>query len=252
MKQSTASLILKILILMLAAMSVLLSTLGPAVAPEDAPADQFSAFRALKHVKAIAKKPHAIGTTQHEEVRRYLISEINALALNPEIQTTTIVRSWSNGGTATNLSNVMARLIGREKGKAVLLVGHYDSAPNSFGAADNGAAVAAMLETLRILKADSQLRNDVIFLFTDAEEFGLLGAQAFVERHPWAEEVGMVINLDARGTSGPVFMFETSPGNGLLIKEFHRAIYPTKQGEQPPVWAPGCTYVVYAPLGSVW
>jgi Zn-dependent M28 family amino/carboxypeptidase len=41
-----------------------------------------------------------------------------------------------------------------------------------------------MLETLHILKADSQLRNDVIFLFTDAEEFGLLGAQAFVEQHP--------------------------------------------------------------------
>src|SRR5205085_1352407 len=62
-----------------------------------------------------------------------------------------------------------------------------------------------------------------IFLFTDGEEAGLLGAKAFVDEHPWAKEVGLVLNFDARGTSGPVVMYETSSGNGWLIAEFARS-----------------------------
>jgi hypothetical protein len=104
-----------------------------------------------------------------------------------------------------------------------MLVGHYDSRPNAFGASDDGAAVAAMLETLRALKARPALRNDIVFLFTDAEEIGLFGAKAFMAEHPWAKEVGLVLNFEARGTGGPAVMFETSPGNGWLIEGLTRA-----------------------------
>jgi RNase P/RNase MRP subunit p29 len=57
------------------------------------------------------------------------------------------------------------------------------------------------------------LAHDVIALFTDGEESGLLGAAAFVREHPWAKDVGVVLNFEARGTSGRSFMFETGPGN---------------------------------------
>ena len=66
------------------------------------------------------------------------------------------------------------------------------------------------LETLRALRASPRLRNDVVFLFTDSEEGGLLGAKAFVEQNPLAKQVGLVMNFEARGTSGPAMMFETS------------------------------------------
>jgi hypothetical protein len=82
--------------------------------------------------------------------------------------------------------------------------------------------VATLLETLRALTAGPSLRNDVIGLFTDGEEIGLLGAKAFLE-HPWAADVGLVMNFEARGTSGPSIMFETSDLNERLIREFAKA-----------------------------
>src|SRR5438105_2344263 len=80
------------------------------------------------------------------------------------------------------------------------------------GADDDGVGVATLLETVRALKAGARLRNDVIFLFTDGEEVGMLGARAFVGEHPWAKEVGVALNFEARGNTGPALMFETSNG----------------------------------------
>lgn len=65
-------------------------------------------------------------------------------------------------------------------------------------------------ETVRTLKAGEPLKNDVIFLFTDAEETGSLGAQVFVAEHDWARDVGLALNFEAPGNTGPVIMFESS------------------------------------------
>src|SRR5690606_10747281 len=66
--------------------------------------------------------------------------------------------------------------------------------------------------------------NDIIILFTDAEEIGLLGAELFVKEHPWAEKVGLVLNFEARGSGGPSNMIlETNGGNGKMIKAFMEA-----------------------------
>jgi hypothetical protein len=64
-------------------------------------------------------------------------------------------------------------------------------------------------------------KNDIIILFTDAEEIGLDGAKLFVNEHPWAKNVGLVLNFEARGSSGPSNMIlETNGGNAKLVKEF--------------------------------
>jgi hypothetical protein len=120
------------------------------------------------------------------------------------------------------------RLPGTNNSKPVLLVGHYDSVPTSLGASDDGAAVAALLETLRALRASQPLKNDVIFLFSDAEEIGLMGARAFINENPWAKDVGVVLNFEARGSEGPALMFETSDGNGWLIKQLAQAGTPIR------------------------
>lgn len=95
--------------------------------------------------------------------------------------------------------------------------------PNSPGAANDGSSVAAMLETARALKSGAPLKNDVLFLFTDAEEIGLLGAKAFGDEYPSAKAVGVVLNLEARGSGGPALMFETSRGNRWLIETLAEA-----------------------------
>ncbi|MDZ7612338.1 MAG: M28 family peptidase [Flavobacteriaceae bacterium] len=57
---------------------------------------------------------------------------------------------------------------------------------------------------------------------SDAEEIGLLGAEAFVNHHPWAKEIKLVLNFEARGSGGPSFMLlETNQGNKNLIREFN-------------------------------
>ncbi|HKP11756.1 MAG TPA: M20/M25/M40 family metallo-hydrolase [Blastocatellia bacterium] len=121
------------------------------------------------------------------------------------------------------MQNIVGRLQGSQNSKAIMLVAHYDSMPAANGASDDGAGVAALLESLRALKSGPPLKNDVIFLFTDGEEFGLLGAKAFVDEHSWVKDVGVVLNFEARGNGGPSIMFETSANNGWLISQFAKA-----------------------------
>nr|QEO74514.1 acetylornithine deacetylase [uncultured bacterium] len=193
----------------------------PSVVSSQAPATDFSSERAMQHLKVITEQPHPVGSSEHARVRAYITGAVAALGLNPEVQEASVAaalrRNLVRGGT---VKNVLARLEGTDatQHKALLLVGHYDSRMNSFGASDDGAAVAAMLETMRALKSGAALKNDVIFLFTDAEEFGMLGAEAFIGQHPWAKDVGLALNFEARGTRGPAVMFETSNGNGRLIE----------------------------------
>jgi hypothetical protein len=195
----------------------------PSAVPADAPPTEFSSGRAMNDLRVITRKSHPIGTPAEAEVRDYLFARLSALGVTPEIQQTTVVNRTSLPYRVGTVRNIMARLPGTASGKAILLAGHYDSVPSSFGASDDGAAVVAMLETLRALKAGPPLKNDVIFLFTDGEEVGLLGAGGFVKEHPWMQDVGLVLNFEARGYSGPSIMFETSKQNGWLIKQFAAA-----------------------------
>ena len=199
-------------------------TLSKSTQVSTSPAD-FSSARAMKHLEAIAKSPHPIGSASHAEVRDYILGNLRELGLSPTVQKVPVVSQKPGSAiVAGTVENIVAKLDGTNNHQAIMLVSHYDSVPNSFGASDDGFGVSVMLETLRAIKTRGQLRNDVIFLFSDGEEIGLLGAKAFMEEHPWARNVGLVLNFDARGNSGPVIMFETSPNNQDLIYEFAKAV----------------------------
>lgn len=193
----------------------------PPAAPADAPVEEFSSGRAIKDLRIIAQKPHPVGSDENGRVRQFVLAKLQDLGLTPETQQATGV--FGQRLVAGTVQNVLARLKGSDNSKAVLLVSHYDSVPTGPGASDDAAAVVAMIETLRALKNGPPLRNDVIFLFTDGEEAGLLGAAAFVNEHPWAADVGVAFNFEARGSRGPSVMFETSSNNGWLIKEYAKA-----------------------------
>lgn len=197
---------------------------APAAAPTSAPLTEFSSGRAMRYLTVIAQHPHPMGTPAHAEVRDYILGELRGLGLQPEIQRTAIVNPRDRppflGGT---VENVVARIAGTANTKAIVLVAHYDSVPAGPGASDDGAGIAALLETARALKAGPALKNDVILLFSDGEEPRLLGAKAFVSEHRWAKDAGLVMNLEARGNTGPALMFQTSNGNGWLIREFAQA-----------------------------
>jgi len=209
-------------------------TTPPEAVPSSAPLTEFSSGRAMQILGVIAQKPHPSGSAEHSAVRDYIVREVTAMGLQPEIQKTTISGDQSSllrqpndrrvlilGGA---VENILVKLPGtRTGGKAVLLSAHYDSVPFSAGASDDGSGVVTLLETLRSLRAGSPLANDLLFLFTDAEEAGLLGAKAFVEKHPSAKDVKVALNFDVLGKSGASMMFETTKNNGWIVSEFAKA-----------------------------
>lgn len=120
--------------------------------------------------------------------------------------------------------NIVGVLLGTDPSlPAVGLMAHYDSYPGSPGAADDGAGVAAILETVRAIRARGQPERDIVVIFTDAEELGLNGSHLFWDAHAQARRIGTVINLEARGGGGRALMFETGPGNGQMVPAFARA-----------------------------
>ena len=199
----------------------------PAVAPAGSPPAEFSADRAAGHLEHFALAPHPTGSAENARVRGYLVAAMATLGLAPEIQTTAVFRPSPRIVLGATVSNIIGRLRGTDNTRAVMLAAHYDSVPGSPAVSDDGSGIAALLETARALQAGSPLQNDVIFLMTDGEELGLLGARAFVTEHPWAKEVAVVLNFEARGTRGPSMLFETGADNAWLMRQFAAAVpYP--------------------------
>lgn len=188
---------------------------------QEVPFPEFSVKRALRHVQAISRKPHFVGSKNHEEVSNYLQRELQNLGLETTVQEGFTI---TEGGTLVKSKNILARKIGTDNSKALLLLSHYDSAPHSFskGASDDAAGIATILEGFRaFLHQNKQHKNDIVILFSDAEELGLNGAALFVTQHHWAKEIGLALNFEARGTSGPGFMLmETNQGNAKMIAGF--------------------------------
>lgn len=196
----------------------------PAAKPASASTSEFSAERAatmLERVIGTDGKPHPAGSAEHARVRERLIAELTGLGYEPSVQEALVD---GGDGEVTLVRNVLARAKGASTAKAVLLCAHYDSVAAGPGASDDGAGVAALLEIARALRDGFPRQRDVIFLFDDAEELGLQGARAFVGEHPWAKDVAVVVNLEARGTSGPSMMFETSANNRELMRIFARSV----------------------------
>jgi hypothetical protein len=185
---------------------------------------EFSIDNALSHLKEISKTAHYTGSENHLEVQNYIVNELTKLGLQPEIQQQVAINNkWR---AATNNANIIATIKGREKGKSLVLLTHYDSNPHSsLGASDAGSGVVTILASVRAFLAKNETpKNDVHIVITDAEELGLLGAKAFVDTHPLAKNIGLVLNFEARGSGGPSYMLmETNGKNSKLLSEFINA-----------------------------
>ncbi|UZH54042.1 M20/M25/M40 family metallo-hydrolase [Salinimicrobium tongyeongense] len=193
---------------------------------KEVPANEFSTARAFEHVQALAQEPHYVGSAAHSRARNYIVDQLEALGLLVEMQEGF---SLNKGGTLVRSQNILARIKGTGEGAALLLMSHYDSAMHSSpGASDAASGVATILEAVRAYRASEEIpQNDIILLFTDAEELGLNGAELFVKEHPWSADVGLALNFESRGSGGNSFMLlETNGGNKALIDLFSEARVP--------------------------
>jgi hypothetical protein len=201
------------------------SSLAPP-APPGAPATSFSAARALRHVAVLARAPRPVASAANTDARNYLLAQLRAIGLDPQVQSATMqhneVDSLANVHvTLAVVHNIVVRKPGTAPGHAsrpaLLLAAHYDSRGTSVGAARGGASAAALLEALRALQAAAPLAQDIIVLFADAQQQYGMGAQAFVEQHPWARQVGLVLKFDNAGNRGPLVLYDSAGADGAAI-----------------------------------
>lgn len=182
--------------------------------PEARPSPGFDFAVARAHLAQVTAygAPHPVGTAANASVAATLVEVLAQAGYDPEVQ-----QGYGCGplGMCGSFRNVIATHPGRAPGgPAVLLLAHHDSTPATSGGHDNGLGVVVVLEIARQLAAGPALAHDVIILFDDGEEVGLLGAQAFLSEHPDGPRIAAAINVD--GLSGPTTFRFVGPGDGWL------------------------------------
>ncbi|MFC7548338.1 M28 family peptidase [Plantactinospora sp. GCM10030261] len=216
-----------ILVLLAVAVAALANLRNPAPRDAAAPAAEFSAARAYAHVEIIGRETHVAGSPANDRVREYLVDNLRRAGLETEVQDTVAAEAGQetgeHGAAFARVRNVVARLPGTQPTGTVFLVAHYDSVQVGLGGNDDAAGTAALLEVASALSAGPRPRNDVVIVLTDAEEACLCGASGFAAGHPLAKGGGVVLNLEARGSTGPPIMFETSARNERLVRAYGRA-----------------------------
>ena len=213
--------------------------LAPSQLPSDAPAssappsaratdplnpEDFSAPRALQTLARVLEDvgDHGVGTSGADEVRRRLRRELEAVGAAVEVRT-----GWActrSGTRCAHLDNLIARLGSATAARpAVLLASHYDAVPASPGAGDDGVGLAVSLEIARIWAA-AGTPWPLVILMDEGEEVGLLGALAFEHDDLPEPHIGLVLNLEARGTEGKVSMFQTTGDAAGWIDRYARHV----------------------------
>ena len=204
--------------------------------PKTADAEGFSSARIVKDIEVISKEHHSVAHPEERAaVREYLIGRLHQLGADTvQVYSYDSLVGPKNRHVeyvfdAHNIVADFAPLTASEnKPTELLFVAHYDSRYSqpfardtvwSYGAADDGYGVGVILETVsQLLKNRSEWKQGVKVLFTDAEEVGMMGMTAIWENNREVfENVGLMVNVEARGTWGPVLLFEACPGNEKVL-----------------------------------
>jgi len=208
----------KRLVLVLAAMFAgCLLALQGLQTPQPLPAnsENFSAIRAAHNARAVlGDQPRVVGSDANVAATERLVKFLEKIGLQTEISEATVPVAGKN----IKIRNVIARKQGLIPGPAVMLVSHHDSVRGSAGAGDDGMGVAISLEAAAALSSGRWQGRDVILLFTDGEEYGLLGAKHFIENHRLRGDIGVVLNVDNRGNSGPCLLYETGANDAHTLQ----------------------------------
>jgi hypothetical protein len=201
----------------------------PSTRGADTPLADFSAVRANTHVGRVAVEPHPMGSPALRSVEEYITEQLVGMGLEPDVQPAVVPDYFGAPGQSTTVRNIVAVIPGTASDGSIALVAHYDTAPDTPGANDNGVGVAVLLETARATLAGTRPANDILLLFTDGEEpQPRYGATAFAEFDPAFADVDLVVNLEAIGSSGPSLLVESSrPETGIVDRYRSTADDPT-------------------------
>ncbi len=181
----------------------------------------FSEQNARVHLATLAGTigSRPVGTEANARARAYLIDQLKLFGYDVRVQETDARRAEL--GRTARVANIIAVLPGA-KTEAIGLLAHYDSAPESPGAADDALGVAVSLEAARVLAARSDRNWTIFVLLTDGEESGLMGAAGLMTDREVTSRLQAYINIEAAGSGGTANLFQAGPGNGWLIGPWAR------------------------------
>ncbi|MEI8198595.1 MAG: M28 family metallopeptidase [Eubacteriales bacterium] len=169
----------------------------------------------MSHLKEMSREAHPSKSKENDLVKSYLTSQFNVMGLD----------YVENASSLTMTTNYLVKIDAPDTDKGIMFVCHYDSTAYGPGAGDDLISVASMLESMRMIKENGKLTNDMYFLFTDGEEDGLVGSRLFIEtRSDMKDKILWIVNLEARGNEGSVLMFETSANNSGSIAILAKAV----------------------------
>ncbi|MBL6852985.1 MAG: M20/M25/M40 family metallo-hydrolase, partial [Alphaproteobacteria bacterium] len=200
----------------------------PAARGLDAPPTDFSAARAYATLGRILgpQVPHPVSSAANKAIRDRVRAEFATLGIKTDVYRA----NGCNGRAAFGffacgtVEDIVAE-VAPGQGKAIVLLAHYDSVPAGPGAADDLSGVATILEAVRALKARAlATQHPIIAVITDGEEAGLLGAAAYAGNAAFRGNVGIAVNVEARGNQGPSLLFQTSPGDEKLIDLYAKSV----------------------------
>jgi len=185
-------------------------------------APRFSLDNARVHVQMLAGTigSRPIGTPENARARQYAVDQLRLFGYDVRVQEVDARRP--DLGYSARVANIIAMKGGTDR-NAIGLVSHYDSAPDSPGAADDGLGVAVSLEAARVLAARADRRHTLLVLITDGEEAGLMGAAGLVTDRDVMSRLNAYVNVEATGNGGRAMLFETGPGNGWIVKPWARS-----------------------------
>jgi len=91
--------------------------------------------------------------------------------------------------------NVLAFKAGQVP-EILAVIAHYDTAGTTYqGAMDDGSGIGALLELARILSS-SPTRRSLLFVASDGEEWGMLGARDLARNYPDRSKIVAALSLD--------------------------------------------------------
>ena len=199
----------------------------------------FSAARVIEDLKVIAQKPHSVAHPEERaEVLRYLTDRLEELGGNTQTYVYPNIKARKFIFDASNVLATFPPLKESSDTTYLMMIAHYDSrypwklkkdTVCPYGAIDDGYGLGVILESVhQALKYRKNWNQGIKVLFTDGEEVDLQGMKAAYKYNKEIfDNVGLIINAEARGPFGPALLFETSPGNERLIELYtNHARYP--------------------------
>lgn len=103
-----------------------------------------------------------------------------------------------NYSEPVRLRNVVNVLPGRSE-KKILVVAHHDQSPRTVQGADNDGSGISILLHLAEIFSDEKLPYTLVFVATDAEEYGMLGTRHYVQTVGNSDTILAGISLDNLG-----------------------------------------------------